>query len=257
MNWGVFDRLIGGIPENWKAEEIVRGSHYTYVRSGNGLGIAGQMDYEFRRPFQVRNLEGAPLREVAGCIKSWNFGEASLGLAAINAFYNNPEVARGAGVAISDSLHAEDRIYDPFIMSQNEVRGKKVTVVGHFPHLEALFEPICEMRIISGEEPQEGDYPFSAVEFLLPESDFVFIGCGCLIGKTLPRLLELSQKARKVTIVGPSTPLAPVLFDFGVQDLSGFVVKDCPRAISLIKGAEQGKIFSTGQKVAFKSPTLG
>ena len=39
---------------------------------------------------------------------------------------------RAAGVAIGDSMHVEDRIYDPFIMSQNEIRGKKVTDFGSF-----------------------------------------------------------------------------------------------------------------------------
>jgi len=250
--WEIFDKLIVGIPEEWKVEEIVRGSDYSYVKSGNSIGIGGLLYYDYRKPIFTKNLEGASLREVAECIKSWNFFEASVGLAAINAYYNNLEVVKKAGVAIGDSMHVEDRIYDPFIMSQNEIRGKKVTVLGHFPHIETLFEPICEMKIIAGTVPQEGDYPFAAVEYLLPESDFVFIGSACFIDKTLPRLLELSKNAQKVTIVGPSTTLAPILFDYGVNDLSGFVVKDFKKAIRIIRGAENGKIFSTGQKVAFK-----
>ena len=68
----------------------------------------------------------------------------------------------------------------------------------------------------------------------------------------LPRVLELAKNAGKVTIVGPSTTLAPLLFYCGVKDLSGLVVKNCERAMRLIKGAEHGKIFSTGQKVAFR-----
>ncbi|MDD2998811.1 MAG: DUF364 domain-containing protein [Candidatus Riflebacteria bacterium] len=250
--WEIFDRLIDGIPEDWKAEEIVRGSNYSYVKSGSSIGIGELLFYDYRRPIFTKNIEGAPLKEVAECIKSWNFAEASIGLAAINAYYNNFEVAKKAGVVIEDSMHIEDRIYDPFIMSQNEIRGKKVTVSGHFPYLEKLFEPICDLKIIAGTVPVEGDYPFQAVEYLLPESDFVFLGSSCFIDKTLPRLLELSKNAQKITIVGPATTIASILFDYGVNDLSGFVVKDCEKAIRLIKGAENGKIFSTGQKVAFK-----
>lgn len=254
MSWDIYDRMIDGIPTDWLAEEIAAGTHYSYVRSRDGLGIGGVMDFAYRLPMATRTLEGAPLREVAGLIKSWNYAEAGVGLAALNAYYNHPETARRAGVAIADSRHVEDRIYDPFIMSQNEIRGKKVTVLGHFPHIETLFEPICDMRIVEGEEPEDGDYPFPAVEYLLPESDFIFIGSACFLEKTLPRLLELSKNARKVTIVGPSTTLAPVLFAFGVHDLSGFVVKDVPRAMRMIRGAEPGKIFATGQKVAFTCP---
>ncbi|OQA04960.1 MAG: hypothetical protein BWY66_02805 [bacterium ADurb.Bin374] len=250
--WKLYDDLIEGIPENWRAEEIVRGCDYAYVRSGIGLGMGEFLPNSWRAPLSLKNLEGAPLREVAACIRSWNFPEASIGLAAINAYYNNPDVAKAAGVTIGDSKHVEDRVYDPFIMSQNEVRGKKVTVVGHFPYLETLFEPVCDLRIIAGEIPLDDDYPATAAEYLLPESEYVFIRSAALVDKTMPRLLELSKGAKKVTIVGPATTLAPVLFEYGVADLSGFVVKDRERAMRLIRGAENGKIFTTGQKVAFK-----
>lgn len=250
--WEIYDELIAGIPADWTADEIVRGSDYAYVKSRGGIGLGGLLEYDHRAPLFSKNLEGMPLREVAACIKSWNFGEATIGLAAINAYYNHPETARAAGVPIAEKKHFEDRLNDPFIMSQNEIRGKKVTVLGHFPHLETLFEPICDMRIISGEVPEDGDYPLPAVEFLLPESDFVFISCSCLVSKTMPRILELSGKARKVTIVGPATPLAPALFGHGVHDLSGFVVTDQARAMRMVKGAEHGKFFAAGQKVALK-----
>lgn len=251
--WEIYNQLIQGIPEDWIAEEITRGSFYSYVKSGNGVGLGGLLYFDYRPPMVMKNLEGSPLREVAECIKSWNYYEASVGHAAINAYYNNPEVAKKAGVIVEDSMHVEDRIYDPFIMSQNEIRGKKVTVMGHFPFIETLFRPVCDMRIIAGEMPLEGDYPFSATEYLLPESDYIYIGSACFIEKTLPRLLELSKNAQKITIVGPTTTLAPVLFEYGVNDLSGFVIKDCERAMNLIRGAENGKIFSTGQKVSHRN----
>ena len=127
-----------------------------------------------------------------------------------------------------------------------------MTVLGHFPFIEKLFEPICDMKIIAGEIPMEGDYPATAAEYLLPESDYVYMGSSCFVDKTLPRLLELSKHAKKRTIVGPSTTLASLLFEYGVDDLSGYVVKDWKRAAAMIRGAESGKIFSTGQKVSFK-----
>lgn len=251
--WEIYDRLIEGIPTHWKAEEVVRGTEFSYVRSQGGVGIAGGLSYDYRVPLHTKNLEGQTLRDVAQCIKSWNYGEASMGLAAINAYYNHPQTAKAAGVPLSEGNRVEDRIYDPFIMSQREIKGKIVTVVGHFPFIETLFAPVCEMRIIAGEVPREGDYPVSATEFLLPESDYVFLGGGGLIDKTLPRLLKLSEKAEKVILVGPSTTLSPILFDYHIHDLSGYVVKDTQRAINLIKGIEYGKIYSTGQKVSLKN----
>ncbi len=250
--WEIYDRLIDEIPEDWTVEEVIKGTHYSCVRSNNGLGIAEHRIYDYRKPVLAEYPVGMKLKELAKCVKAWNFYEASIGLAAINAYFNNIKIASENGVQIHDSLHVEDRVYDPFIMGQHEVRGKKVTVIGHFPYIQTLLEPICEMSIISGEIPQEGDFPVSATDYLLPESDLVYIGSSSLIDKTLPRYLQLSKKALKRTIVGPSTTLAPALFDYGVDDLSGFVVKDCKRALRIIKGSENGKIFSTGQKVAFK-----
>ncbi len=249
--WEIYDALIKGIPDNLTVDELVCGSSGSYVRSGAGAGIAGLRAYETRLPMYSKNLLGAPLKEVAGCVKSWHLAEASVGLAAMNAFYNSPEVARQNGVNFSDARRVEDRMNDPFIMSQNKIKGKKVGVIGHFPYLENLFEPVCDLCIISG-YPLEGDYPLPASEYLLPECDYVFITCACLIDKTLPRMLELSRDAQQVTIVGPATTLAPVLFDYGVDELCGIIIKDNALAFRITAGAERVKIYTSAQKVSFK-----
>lgn len=251
--WELYDALINGIPENFITDELICGNHHSYIRSGNGSGIASARPYETRMPMFTKNLIGLPLREVATCVKSWNFIEAAIGSAAINAYYNNPQVARDNGVEFSDTKRVEDRLYDPFIMSQNEVKGKKVAVVGHFPHLESLLEPICDFSIIEW-EPLDGDYPMPSCEYLLPECDYVYLTCTSIVDKTLPRLLELSKNAKRITMVGPGTPLAPVLFDYGIGDLSGFMIKDNLRAFRIVAGAEKVKIFTAGQKVALKMP---
>jgi len=249
--WEIYDDLINGIPENFIVDDVISGKGRSYVRSGKGSGVAGFRSYETRMPVLTKNLIGAPLREIATCVKSWNFVEASIGVAAINAYYNNPEVARKNGVEFSDSKWVEDRVFDPFIMSQNEVRGKKVGVVGHFRHLENLFEPICDLCIIEW-EPEEGDYPISSCEYLLPQCEYVYLTSACITDKTLPRMLELSKNAKRVTMVGPATPLSPVLFDYGIENLSGFMIKDQLRAFRIISGAERVRIYTTGQRVNFK-----
>ena len=69
---------------------------------------------------------------------------------------------------------------------------------------------------------QPGDWPDSACEYVLPECDFVFISSSSFVNKTAPRLIELSRHVHTV-LVGPSTPLNPVLFDAGVDTITGFV----------------------------------
>ncbi|MCI1969078.1 MAG: DUF364 domain-containing protein [Clostridium luticellarii] len=78
----------------------------------------------------------------------------------------------------------------------------------------------------------------------------------CILEKTLPRMLELSKDAECVTVVGPGTPLAPVLFNYGIEDLSGFIIKDRQLAFRIASGAENVKIYSSGQKVRFKKDQI-
>ena len=110
------------------------------------------------------------------------------------------------GLALTDSLYSEDRTADPFITYQKAVRGKKVTVVGHFPYLNDLFEPVCDLSIIEA-MPEIGDFPEQSAEYLIPGSDFVFLGPLTLIDKSLPRLLELAEGAF-IGMVGPASTLA-------------------------------------------------
>jgi Uncharacterized conserved protein len=248
--WQLYDELIEGIPPDCKVDDLICGTHFAAVRSGDATGISAVLTEDTIPLMLRRKSPGMSLRQLAGCIKSWNFIEASIGQAAINAYYNSVTVCQSNGVEVADSQHTEDRIYDPFIMYQNAIRNKKVAVVKHFPYVEQLFQPICDLSVLSL-YPEMGEYPISAAEYIIPECDFVFITCNTFIDKTLPQLLKLSSKA-KVIVVGPSTPMAPALAKYGVADLSGFVVKDGERAFCMCGGQESGRIYSTGQKVSLK-----
>ena len=74
-------------------------------------------------------------------------------------------------------------------------------------------------------DPKPGDYPDSACEYILPESDIVIMTASAAINKTLPRLLELSKNPVSI-IIGPTTPLCPELKALGIDRLSGMAVRD-------------------------------
>jgi uncharacterized protein (DUF4213/DUF364 family) len=188
-----------------------------------------------------------PLRELAECVKSWDFREAGVGLAAINAWYNAPERARALGLNIPLTAHVEDRSADPFVSLQREIAGKTVTVIGHFPYIDQLFAPVCNMSVIEKFYPKDGDYPEQAAEYLLPQSDYVFISSYTFVEKTVPHYLRLSQNAY-VTLVGPATPVTPILHKYGAAGIAGFVVKD-PAAAERIALGHGGNMHGVGQKV--------
>jgi uncharacterized protein (DUF4213/DUF364 family) len=249
--WELYDELIEGIDPSATADKIIRGAYQTLVISGEGYGICNTMDDTWRPSVLPSKSLGMPLRDLAACVKSWNFSEASIGLAALNAWYNEKSRLKASGVEVSDLRHTEDRTNDPFITYQRDVRGKTVTVVGHFPYIEQLFAPVCTLRIIEKFMPKDGDYPEQAAEYLLPESDFVFISSYTFVEKQLPRYLELSRGA-KVTLVGPATTMAPQLARYGIADLSGFVVKDFPAAERVALGLAGENFHSLGQKISMR-----
>lgn len=250
--WELYDRMIEGIPEDLTIKTMGIGSESTYVISSeNGFGYAGYREYYQRAPEVVQNRLGMSLKEAAKSIKSWNFIEASIGQAALCAWYCSPRAAEENGIEVLPKKMVQERLNDPFIASQNLVKGKKVVVVGHFPFLEGLLAPVCDLAIVEW-NPDEGDYPYSAIEYLLPEADYVYLTCAGFGDKTMEHMLDLSRNAERRTIVGPGTPLAPQLFDFGADELSGFVVTDVDLAARITAGIEHQRIFSAGRKVAFK-----
>jgi uncharacterized protein (DUF4213/DUF364 family) len=241
--WTLYDKLIEGIPREHLVDEVIQGSHWNMVRSGGAVGLAMALPVETRPRMLPDFYAGMPLRELAEAAKSWNFTEAGLGMAAVNAFYNSPErpwaarsLARGENV-------------DAFSAWRSLATGKKVAVIGHFRHLEQSLGDICELSILE-KRPSPGDYPDSACEFLLPLQDYVFATGVTCINKTLPRLLELSRKTGLI-LVGPSVPMAPLLFSQGVRDLQGFVVTDLALCRAVAAGENTDVVIgATGKRVS-------
>jgi uncharacterized protein (DUF4213/DUF364 family) len=246
--WELYDELIEAIPAEQCVDEALTGKYWTFVRaSGGGAGLAMTLDKPARPRTLAENMTGMGLRELAAFSKSWNFEEASLGIAAINAWWNAPERKPAAS-----SLNIGDD--DSFSFWRERVVGKKVAVIGHFPYLENKIGDVCELSILE-KRPVEGDFPDSACEYLLPEQDYVFATGVTLINKTLPRLLELSRHCG-IILAGPSVPLAPPLFRRGVIDLQGFVILDAARCAAAVLGEGHSGIFDTGGRVSLTEGML-
>jgi uncharacterized protein len=247
--WKLYDELVEGIPDDIVIDDVIVGGGATYVEADGGVGLSTFRDYySHRAPALTGNLIGMPLKKVAECVKSWNFREAAVGDAALNAYYNHPDVAKKAGIEIAASKNVNDqlkgRLKDPFIKYQNLVKDKKVCVVGYSRLLDELFAPVCEMSVVEWDAPMRSysdtGYPLSACEFLLPECDYAFLTSCAISEKNMPRFLELSANATGVIITGMTSTLSSVFFDYGVTDISGHVVVDPERVKQIHKGAENG-----------------
>jgi len=253
--WELYDELIAGIPENIVVENFNVGCNWSMVKAGGNVGIALTVKGRSRNNIYRGNIRGDALKDLASCVKSWNFIEASLGMAAINCFYNSPEKIRSLEGfhkrACAERGGDAEVKEDAFLVSSEEAAGKKVAVIGHFPNIESQLEPVCELSILE-RNTQPGDYPDSACEYILGEQDFVFITGMTFTNKTLPRLLELVRPGARVIMVGPSVPIAPTLFGHGITDLDGFCVTDPEKIDRLIRLGIKKDIFDGGKMVSIK-----
>ena len=245
--WKLYDELIEGIPDNLSVTYCNSGHNWTTVTSSeNSVGIAMTISV-FSKPYtETESITGLSLKRTAMLAKSWNFVEAAIGVAAINSYYNSPVRSAQCGV-IHDSINSSNG--DAFNLYQNEVKGKKVAVIGHFPILGKRFGSLCDLSILE-RNPSWGDYPDSACEYILGEQDYVFITGCTLVNKTLPRLLTLAKNS-KIVMVGPSTTMSPILFEHGIFGLSGFTVRDVKKCEQTIREGNTMELFNTGEMIDY------
>jgi uncharacterized protein (DUF4213/DUF364 family) len=237
-SWALYDELLAGIPEKAAVRRCLVGQSWTMVES-EGIGLA-MTHTDDRSHWALRDpLAGRALIDLSAHVRSWNVCEACIGLAALNAHYNRRErVEALLGRELPGSR------YEPvFAAMAQEVEGKKVAVIGRFPGLEDLAK-LCRLSILE-RRPQPGDLPDFACEYVLPEQDYVFITGTTIINKTLPRLLQLCAGAR-VVLVGPSVPLTPAWFDWGVDVIAGSVDTEPERLWTNVSEGGMRDIWQAG-----------
>jgi uncharacterized protein (DUF4213/DUF364 family) len=213
--WKLYDSLIEPIPSEVKVKDVVCGQTWTAVRNTKGdIGLAMTTNVQ-TRPLLSKEYIGLPLRTVAEYVKSWNLLEAGIGMAAINSYYNTQKRL------IQFHSYQKDNRFCTFDIP---IKDKNVIMVGHLRHPQDLFSEAKSLFILE-RNPEIGDYPDSACEYCLPDSDLVIITGSAFVNKTMPRLLQLAGKA-DIIITGPSTPMAHQLLEFGVRRIAGLIVTD-------------------------------
>lgn len=232
--WKFYDQLINEVHDG-KVTDATVGLSWTAIQS-NTVGLAMGAPRPKKNFRLAGSLTNMTVKQLATYVKSWEFVEASAGLSAINSSLNTEQSVNKLQEH-GFILHEETSIFDSLA---KVAVNKKVAVVGHFPVLDKL-QQVSELTILE-RVPQEGDLPDPAAEYILPEQDIVVMTSSTLINKTAPRLLELSQNAFTV-LVGPSTPISPLMFDMGADMIAGLIVKDEKNVIETVKEGGSLKSF--------------
>ena len=172
----------------------------------------------------VGNLTRKTALELAEYAKSKSLLEASIGMATINSL-----------IDVDESKCIEK---DAFEILLEKGKEKNLAVVGHFPWIPKLREKVQNLWVLE-ERLREGDLPSKDADRILPQCDVVGITGTSFINHTLENLLALCEKAF-VVLIGPTSPLSSILFDYGIDAICGSKVVDGDKVIQSIS---QGATF--------------
>lgn len=221
---GLIDDLLAAMPEEEIPVRDVRvGVHWTAVcslRCGLAATFVDESNHGSRRVRDVGSLHKKSAQELAGWLRSENPLEASIGLAAYNSM-----------VTVAESQIVE---INAFELLERRGAGKKIAVVGHFPQVDSLSGKAAALWVLE-KRPQPGDFPAEAAAELIPQADIIAITSSTLINHTLDGILELCSPGSLVMLLGPSTPLVPLLFERRVDLLSGTLIVDEAAALLTIQ----------------------
>jgi uncharacterized protein (DUF4213/DUF364 family) len=224
----LLNNLIASIREDAPLRSILVGAHWTVVcsrRCGMASTVLGNKPHGHERVRDVGRLQERSALELAEFARSDNLLEASIGVAAINSLLEVNE----AGVV---EVNAGE------VLVQHG-KGKNVALVGHFPFIPELRQAAGQLWVLE-QRPTEGEYPAEAASELIPQADVVALTGSSLINHTLDGLLDLCRRDAMVMVLGPSTPLSPVLFQHGATYISGTHVID---EKLILHAVAQGAVF--------------
>ena len=244
MSTHIIEELLSNLPEKEvPVRSVMVGVHWTAVCSSHcGLATTFAPDKPHDHSTHVRNvgnLHQKSAQELAKYALSKNTMEAGIGIAAINSLL---EFDENDAVEVNAS---------EVLMEQGA--GKNVAIVGHFPFIPKVKKAVKNLWVIE-QNPVEGDHPAHAASDIIPRADVVAITGSSLINHTLDDLLGLCKPEALVVILGPSTPISPVIFVHGANINAGSKVID---ETAVLNAISQGATFQqvTGVKLlAFTSP---
>ena len=228
----ILDDVISTLDLEAEVRDIRQGVFHTGVLTRNcGLAATLPRDALRQKPPLVKE-PGALLEktapELVQMVYSESILEAAIGMAAINSLLEIDE-------EVCEELNAGDLI-------AKRGRGRRIAIVGHFPFVPKIREIAKELWVIE-KNPREGDFTESEAENLIPRADVIGITGTAFTNHTIEYLLKLCAPEAFVVVLGDTAPLSTVLFDYGVDAVSGTKVAEADLVLRCIsQGANYRQI---------------
>jgi uncharacterized protein (DUF4213/DUF364 family) len=244
---GVISDLLAELPDG-EVRDVRIGAFWTIVVvevQGHGrCGLASTVrdeGHHHTNTAAVRDagrLTECSAQALAGLARSESLLERSIGMAAINALLPpRPDLWTEVNAEEVIARHGKD---------------KRVALVGHFPFVERLKGRVGTLWVLE-QQPQGDDLPADAAPDVIPQADVLATTSITLINRTFDDLMALRRPDALVLLLGPSTPLSPLLFEHGVDILSGSIVADVE---AVLRGVSQGANFRQLHRLGVRLVTM-
>jgi uncharacterized protein (DUF4213/DUF364 family) len=213
----IINALLDTLDYRANVKDIRMGVHWTAVVTRNcGLASTPHSPDHHHSGFPSPIKDAGSLLEkdvlgLARMSRSESVLEAAIGIATINSLIDIEE-------SRCIDLNAADII-------EERGRDKRVAIVGHFPFIKKLRQTTKELWVIE-KHPRESDLAESEAQNIIPKADVVAVTGSAFVNHSIEGLLKLCEPKAFVIVLGPSTPLSPILFDYGIDVISGTKVVD-------------------------------
>ncbi len=200
--------LAASVTTDALVDKVLIGLNWSMVQAGPYCGIARSPERGTEGPRSVRpdsGFTGRPLQELAGMMCSTDALARSLGLAAINAFWNR------VGQQGDKTGFAR---FDP--------PGEGLVIIGGFRDAQ---KRLPQARIVE-REPQGNDIAVADAAQAIAGAQALVITAQTLMNGSLEPLLRSSGQVPFRMLLGPSAPVCPLLLEYGLNDVSGTAVSD-------------------------------
>ena len=227
----VLDALLDSLTyRDTPVKQVCTGAFWTLVTTRFSAIAATYRDLDLQHSDDPQTVPdaGRLTEKTAGELAAFSRLEetvaASIGVAAINSL-----------IAVDERQCTEESAFD--ILAEKGA-GRNVAVVGHFPFIPKLREVAKNVWVLE-KRLRPGDLRADEAARVLPKADVVCLTGSALINKTLDELLD-ACRGSYVIMTGPSSPMTPVMFDFGISAICGTRVTNPDLVIRFIT---QGACF--------------
>lgn len=245
--WELYDELIASVEPGVRLRDAAVGAEWTAVLTEDGgLGIAPTIREEFRRfSMEVKPEPGMDLIELAPAVKSWNYYEAALGLAAVSAFHNRPERIPET----AEHHPGRRRSLSAFVKFCRENLGGKHSLLVEPLYLREDLASAPGIFDIARRVTTYRDYPVTAYRDLVPACEQLILSGVPLVDKYGEPILAMAERCR-TRLWGIDIPLADVFRHYHADELTGFLPEDPEKCFWRIKtGADRDDILKMGHFV--------